>query len=186
MTTDNGRPEILRFIVLVIIIIVTLVVVAALRPLIFDRIVPAIIGGGQPAPAAIEENEDLGTGGAVDEDESTIEESPAPADESPEAPIETDDSGETIPVQDSAANEENFPTARPGHPPCRPTRRNSRSTRHPLRRLRANDPASQPAPGCESDYGGDDVDYSATVVGIQYAAVRLSAVSTFAALSFSG
>lgn len=113
MTSDNGRPEILRFIILVIIIIVTLVVVAALRPLIFDRIVPAIIGGGQPEPAAIEENEDLGTGGAVEEDESAIEESPAAAEESPETPIETDDSGETIPVQDSEVTDDDFPTASP-------------------------------------------------------------------------
>ena len=119
MTNDNGRPDILRFVILVVILIVTLIVIAALRPLIFDRIVPAIIGTGDEAPLIIDENEDVGTGGvetpesdeAIEDEveEEEFEASEPTADELPTTAA--DDS--TIPVVDEADDDDVFPTARP-------------------------------------------------------------------------
>ena len=115
MTNDNGRPDILRFVILIIVLIATLFIIALLRPLIFDRIVPAILGEGGEAPTTINETDDLGTGGqdTIEEEEQDDSEIIEEADEE-EAPLDiADESDETIPVDDSSDDEQPFPTARP-------------------------------------------------------------------------
>lgn len=52
----HRRGEVIKFLSLVVVLIVTVLLVAAARPLIFDRIVPAVMGwdgGGEP-PAELE------------------------------------------------------------------------------------------------------------------------------------
>lgn len=57
----HGRGELVKFAALVVVLLLTVLVISGLRPLIFDHIVPAVLGWddepSQPAGAPIEEAE---------------------------------------------------------------------------------------------------------------------------------
>ncbi|VAW42498.1 hypothetical protein MNBD_CHLOROFLEXI01-4070 [hydrothermal vent metagenome] len=121
---DDARGEWVKFGVLAVILLFTVLIIALLRPLIFGKIVPAVLGENQPAAPLINSESEAETikpdaeeaveEGMVEEEaaEESAEES---AEEAAEEPAEepavspADDSGEAVEPE----NPEDFPTAVP-------------------------------------------------------------------------
>jgi nucleoid-associated protein YgaU len=105
----GARGELVKFGLLALVLLATVVIIALLRPYIFNTIVPAVLGEGQPAaPLVSHEAETVKP--EVEEEEATA----APADaatvvdeETEEAPIEDEEVGA------EPENPADFPTAVP-------------------------------------------------------------------------
>lgn len=95
-TTNDARSEWIKFGVLVAVFVIVILVVALSRPLIFGRIVPAVMGEGQSsAPAVTQPTEEEPASTETMEDAY-----PAPAEE------ESSESGTETSVEEPATTEE--------------------------------------------------------------------------------
>ncbi|MBK8903814.1 MAG: LysM peptidoglycan-binding domain-containing protein [Anaerolineaceae bacterium] len=113
------RGELVKFALLVVVLLATVVIIALLRPYIFNTLVPAVLGEGQPAaPLVSDETEAETIKPEVEEDEATAE--PAESDAAVEEG--TEEAGEAAeeeaPTEDAEVgaepeNPEDFPTAVP-------------------------------------------------------------------------
>lgn len=116
-TTHNPRSEWISFGILVAVLVITMLVVAVSRPLIFGRIVPAIIGDSSPryeqaAPAPQVEEPAEEAAPAEEPSEEPAAET-TPEETAPEAPSEAEpapENTETVEEEPAATETENTPT----------------------------------------------------------------------------
>ena len=104
---EETRGEIVKFGILAIVLVFTVLIIALLRPYIFNTVVPAVLGEGQPTAPIMDETDSEAIKPDVEEAEesdsgSTEEESEA-----------TDSSPESGEEATKPENPEDFPTAVP-------------------------------------------------------------------------
>jgi LysM repeat protein len=112
---EDTRGELLKFGILVIVLLFTVLVIALLRPYIFNTIVPAVLGEGQPtAPVMDDTNAETIKPAAEEAEESeTVEEGESEAVDTEEESETTDSSADTTEEAAEPENPEDFPTAVP-------------------------------------------------------------------------
>ncbi|WP_420628866.1 LysM peptidoglycan-binding domain-containing protein [Candidatus Leptofilum sp.] len=108
---DERRGELLKFAILAIILLFTVLIIALLRPYIFNTVIPAVLGEGQPAAPLVESDAEAETikPEAEEEEEAASDEEPDEA-ENNEAEEVTEEGAET---EEEPVNPEDFPTAVP-------------------------------------------------------------------------
>lgn len=111
-TEDETRGELMKFIVLVVVLLGTVLVIALLRPTIFDRIVPAVLGEDQPAATLMESEAEVETlKPEVEDADAAANEAENPNEGESDSEEEGNEEGnESI---DEPVNPEDFPTAVP-------------------------------------------------------------------------
>jgi LysM repeat protein len=114
---EDTRGELLKFGILVIVLLFTVLIVALLRPYIFNTIVPAVLGEGQPtAPVMDDTNAETIKPAAEEAEESeAVEEGESEAvdteeEEASDTAVSPTDSSEAVTEPE---NPEDFPTAVP-------------------------------------------------------------------------
>ncbi|MAT97671.1 MAG: hypothetical protein CL608_11050 [Anaerolineaceae bacterium] len=112
---EATRGEIVKFGILAIVLIFTVLIIALLRPYIFNTVIPAVLGEGQPTAPIMDETDSE----AIKPDVEEAEESEAVEDSESDAANTEEESGAAESATDSSeeANEpenpEDFPTAVP-------------------------------------------------------------------------
>ena len=109
------RGELVKFGLLAVVLLFTVVIIALLRPLIFNQIVPAVLGEGQPAAPLMDEADSETIKPATDEAEEVEVEGDSEAVNSEEEAETTDSAGDSSNTGEAAEpeNPEDFPTAVP-------------------------------------------------------------------------
>lgn len=108
---EDTRGELIKFALLAVILLGTALVIGLLRPYIFNRIIPAVLGEGQPAATIIyTETEAETLKPEAEEEEGTAAESPEAADVEESSEAETEEASE---ASGEPINPEDFPTAVP-------------------------------------------------------------------------
>ena len=112
---EDTRGELLKFGILVIVLLFTVLVIALLRPYIFNTIVPAVLGEGQPTAPVVDESDGEAIKPDVEEAEESeaVEESESEAVDTEEESETTDSSADTTEEAAEPENPEDFPTAVP-------------------------------------------------------------------------
>ena len=112
---EDTRGELLKFGILVIVLLFTVLVIALLRPYIFNTIVPAVLGEGQPTAPMVDESDGEAIKPDVEETEESeaVEESESEAVDTEEESETTDSSADTTEEAAEPENPEDFPTAVP-------------------------------------------------------------------------
>jgi LysM repeat protein len=112
-TEDETQGELIKFAILAVVLLGAAVVIGLLRPIIFDRIVPAILGEGQPSaiiinteaeaetikPSTEENTETTGDAAPNAEDADTAESSETEAPEVTDDPVNPADFPTAVPAQ---------------------------------------------------------------------------------------
>jgi LysM repeat protein len=112
---EDTRGELLKFGILVIVLLFTVLIIALLRPYIFNTIVPAVLGEGQPTAPVVDESDGEAIKPDVEETEASeaVEESENEAADTEEESEATDSSAGTTEEAAEPENPEDFPTAVP-------------------------------------------------------------------------
>jgi LysM repeat protein len=112
---EDTRGELLKFGILVIVLLFTVLVIALLRPYIFNTIVPAVLGEGQPTAPVVDESDGEAIKPDVEETEESeaVEESESEAVGTEEESETTNSSADTTEEAAEPENPEDFPTAVP-------------------------------------------------------------------------
>ncbi len=111
---DDTRGELLKFAIVVVVLFFTVVIIALLRPLIFNTILPAVLGEGQPTAPIVDETEAETIKPEVEESEESEAIEDGDAVDTEEAEGEgVDSSAEDTPEGTEPEKPEDFPTAVP-------------------------------------------------------------------------
>lgn len=108
---NNPRSEWLKFITLAVIMLVIILGVALLRPLIFNQIVPAILGENEPPAAEVVEPSTIDSGAMSGEDVSDEDEDASAMDEESTDDASANETESEDTASDDSADDEDPETA---------------------------------------------------------------------------
>jgi len=118
----GGRGEWVKFGLLAVVLLATVVIIALLRPYIFNTIIPAVLGEGQPAAPLVTDDAEAET---IKPEAEEVEATAVPTESDAAGAEETEAAGET--VEEEAPAEETESVAEPENPADFPTAVPSRS-----------------------------------------------------------